>query len=62
MNGIFVDTGGWYAAIDRKDRDHEAARRFLENNSLPLITTDYVMDETDLASNPAGALLCDAFS
>ena len=46
MNGIFVDTGGWYAAIDRKDRDHEAARRFLENNSLPLITTDYVMDET----------------
>ena len=46
MNGIFVDTGGWYAAIDRKDRDHEAARRFLEKNSLPLITTDYVMDET----------------
>ncbi len=46
MNGIFVDTGGWYAAVARKDRDHDAARRFLENNSLPLLTTDYVMDET----------------
>lgn len=38
MNRIFVDTGGWYAAIDREDRDHEAARRFLEHNSLILIT------------------------
>lgn len=46
MNGIFVDTSGWYAAIDRKDRGHEAARLFLENNRLPLVTTDYVMDET----------------
>jgi predicted nucleic acid-binding protein len=46
MNGIFVDTGGWYAAIDRQDRSHEVARHFLENNQLPLVTTDYVMDET----------------
>ena len=46
MNGDFVDTGGWYAVIDRKDHDHTAARRFLETNRLPLITTDYVIDET----------------
>ena len=46
MNGIFVDTGGWYAAIDRQDHGHEAARQFLENNRLPLVTTDYIMDET----------------
>jgi hypothetical protein len=29
-----------YTAIDRKDRDHEAVRRFLEKNSVPLIATD----------------------
>jgi len=46
MNGIFVDTSGWYATIDRHDRSHEAARQFLENNRLRLVTTDYVMDET----------------
>ena len=46
MKGIFVDTGGWYAVSDRKDCDHEAARQFLETNHLPLITTDYIVDET----------------
>jgi len=24
----------------RKDRDHEAAKRFLKDNTLPLITSD----------------------
>jgi len=45
MQGVFVDTGAWYATIVRKDRDHKAAKRFLKNNRLPLITTDYIMDE-----------------
>lgn len=46
IQSIFVDTGAWYAAMVRKDRDHEAAKRFLKNNTQPLITSDYVMDET----------------
>ena len=46
MESIFVDTGGWYAAMVRKDTDHAAAKDFLLRNALPLITSDYVMDET----------------
>lgn len=46
MQSIFVDTSGWYAAIVRKDHDHGAAKQFLTNNNLPLMTSDYVMDET----------------
>ncbi|MCP4681895.1 MAG: type II toxin-antitoxin system VapC family toxin [Desulfobacterales bacterium] len=46
MQSVFVDTGGWYAAIACKDHDHKAAKQFLSNNQLPLITSDYVMDET----------------
>lgn len=46
MQSIFVDTGGWYAAIARKDHDHQAAKQFLSDNRSPLITSDYVMDET----------------
>jgi len=43
---IFVDTSAWYAAMVRKDRDHEVAKQFLQNNVVSLITSDYVMDET----------------
>lgn len=46
MQNIFVDTGGWYASIVRKDSDHNAAKQFLLNNEMTLITSDYVMDET----------------
>jgi len=46
IQSVFVDTGAWYAAMVRKDRDHEAAKQFLKNNTFPLITSDYVMDET----------------
>ena len=46
MERVFVDTGGWYAAIARKDHDHEAAKEFLSDNRLQLLTSDYVMDET----------------
>ncbi len=46
MNVIFVDTSGWFATAARKDYDHPAARRFFEANRLPLLTTDYVVDET----------------
>jgi len=46
MQSVFVDTDGWYAAIVRKDHDHKAAKQFLANNDFPLMTSDYVMDET----------------
>jgi len=43
---IFVDTGAWFASVVPSDRDHEAAARWLSRNTQPLITTDYVVDET----------------
>lgn len=43
---IFVDTGAWFAAIVPTDPNHERAAAFLAANREPLITTDYVVDET----------------
>jgi len=42
---IFVDTGTWFASVMPSDRDHEAAVRWLSQNTQPLITSDYVIDE-----------------
>jgi len=46
VNGIFVDTGAWYALVDSDDTDHRAAAAFLATNTIPLITTNYVFSET----------------
>jgi predicted nucleic acid-binding protein len=46
MSHVFVDTSAWYALIVSKDIDHQAVSRAFLNNSLPLLTTDYVLDET----------------
>jgi hypothetical protein len=43
---IFVDTGAWFASVVPVDRDHAAATRWLGQNTQPLITTDYIVDET----------------
>jgi predicted nucleic acid-binding protein len=43
---IFVDTGAWFAAAVRNDPDHDAAMAWIEENRVPLVTTDYVMAET----------------
>ena len=43
---IFVDTGAWFAAVTPTDPNHERAAAFLSANREPLITTDYVVDET----------------
>jgi hypothetical protein len=46
VNGIFVDTGAWYALVDSDDADHGAAAAFLAANTIPLITTNFVFSET----------------
>ena len=43
---IFVDTGAWFAAAVPSDPDHLAASQWLTGNTEPLLTTDYVVDET----------------
>jgi len=43
---IFVDTGAWYASLVPSDPDHLSAVAWLAANSSPLLTTDYVIDET----------------
>ena len=43
---IFVDTGAWYASLVLTDPDHAKAVRWLTANRSPLLTTDYVIDET----------------
>ena len=46
VKGIFADTSGWYALVDASDPDHGRARDWFMQNRLPLITTDYIFDET----------------
>ena len=43
---IFVDTGAWYASLVPTDPDHTRAAQWLATNHFPLLTTDYVVDET----------------
>ena len=43
---IFVDTGAWFASVIISDPDHDDAVRWLAQNREPLLTTDYVLDET----------------
>lgn len=46
MKRIFVDTGAWYAVVDKKDPDHKQAETFLKTNETPLLTTNFIFDET----------------
>lgn len=43
---IFVDTGAWYASLVPTDPTHARAAAWLAKNHSPLLTTDYVIDET----------------
>ncbi|MGI9054334.1 MAG: type II toxin-antitoxin system VapC family toxin [Pyrinomonadaceae bacterium] len=43
---IFVDTGGWFASIVPSDKNHGKARNWFLRNREPLITTNYIVDET----------------
>jgi predicted nucleic acid-binding protein len=42
----FVDTGVWYASVVPTDPKHVAVRSWLRANNPPLVTTDFVIDET----------------
>lgn len=42
---VFVDTGAWFAYFVRRDPDHAAAAKWVEQNRQRLVTTDYVLDE-----------------
>ncbi len=46
MKRLFVDTGAWYALVDKNDPDHKEAVSFIKNNKIPLLTTNFVFDET----------------
>ena len=43
---IFVDTSAWYATIDKNDRDHMDAVAKIQNLDHPLVTSNYIFDET----------------
>jgi predicted nucleic acid-binding protein len=48
MKSTFIDTSAFVALVDRKDRNHTAAKRTLRalaKKRAPLITSDYVADE-----------------
>ena len=42
----FVDTGSWFATLVPSDRHHVEAASWFRQNRGPLITADYVVDET----------------
>src|SRR5262245_42670835 len=43
---IFVDSSAWFAYLVPSDPDHAAAFAWMAANTVRLITTDYVVDET----------------
>jgi predicted nucleic acid-binding protein len=43
---IFVDTSAWYAITVPTDPRHAVILSWYRSNSLPIVTTDYVVDET----------------
>ncbi len=46
MTALFVDTGAWYAIMNREDAHHSEAVDFLSGTSRLLLTTNYVVVET----------------
>src|SRR3990172_5899375 len=43
---VFVDTSAWYALVDKSDRDHTSSVNSVRNLTRPLVTTNYIFDET----------------
>lgn len=48
MESVFVDTGAWLSLYDKRDQNHQSAKKaatYLKDEKVHLITTDYVFDE-----------------
>ena len=43
---VFVDTSAWFAYLVPQDLHHLAALQWIHKNRKPLVTTDYIIDET----------------
>ncbi|MGK7918835.1 MAG: type II toxin-antitoxin system VapC family toxin [Trichodesmium sp.] len=43
---IFVDTSAWFSSVVPSDSCYLAATAWISGNTQPLLTTDYVVDET----------------
>lgn len=43
---MFVDTGGWYAAYVPGDPNHAAVRPLVDQATVRLVTTDFVLAES----------------
>jgi predicted nucleic acid-binding protein len=43
---IFVDSGAWFTLLIPSDPDHARVADWAARNREPLVTTDYVLDET----------------
>ena len=46
METIFVDTSAWYAIFDTDDSNHLSAVSQKDKIAFPLVTTNFVIDET----------------
>ncbi len=46
MRAVFVDTGAWYAMVDRRDPNHREVNAALEEHRSHLLTSNFVFDET----------------
>jgi uncharacterized protein len=43
---IFVDSSAWFAAFSGRDMNHAAATTAMASFQEPLVTSDYIVDET----------------
>ncbi len=43
---IFVDASAWFALSVTRDVNHVAATQWVRRNTEPLLTTNYIVDET----------------
>jgi predicted nucleic acid-binding protein len=43
---IFVDTGVWYSLLVPKDPSHQKTAKWFDAVAQPIVTSDYVVDET----------------
>lgn len=45
MDACFVDTSGWYDLLFAGSPEHDRIKKFLDEPSLRLVTSTYVLDE-----------------